>query len=86
MILPPPPLVDIDKAIKYKVKEIFHSHIRNGELEYLIYWHGYNNSEETWEPHPTLLTHHRKSRNSIDNIFVSQRYIVNRMSCFMLYR
>lgn len=49
-ILPPPPPVEIDNAVEYEVEEILDSRIRNGKLEYLIHWRGYNISERTWEP------------------------------------
>ena len=51
---PTPPSVEIDGCKEYEVESILDSRIRQGKLEYFVYWRGYPISERTWEPASNL--------------------------------
>jgi hypothetical protein len=44
---PPSPYVEIDDHEEYEVEEVLDSRQRQGILEYLIHWHGYDINERT---------------------------------------
>lgn len=45
----PPPSIKIDGEEEYEVSKIFDSRLNRQRLEYLVHWHGYEVSEQTWE-------------------------------------
>ena len=47
--------VEIDGIEEFEVDEILDSRILRGQLEYLVYWQGYDISEHIWEPAPNLI-------------------------------
>lgn len=51
----PPPPVDIEGQPVYLVKVILSSQCRNGKLEYLIKWEGYDPEEYCWIPAQDIL-------------------------------
>jgi hypothetical protein len=49
--LPPPPPPDIVDGIEeFVVEEIVDSRLFRGKLQFLVKWHGYPDSDRTWEP------------------------------------
>ena len=42
------PLIEIDREAKYKVGEIKGHHVRNGEVQYLMSFAGFDSSEDMW--------------------------------------
>jgi hypothetical protein len=49
MTPPPPPSIEIDYNVEYKVEEILDSRFQHRRLEYFIHWKDYGISERTWE-------------------------------------
>jgi hypothetical protein len=50
----PPPCIEIGNHEEYEVEELLDSRQRQGRLEYLIHWHGYDINKRTWEPSTNL--------------------------------
>ena len=64
---PPPPVLTVEDALKYEVKEILDSRVRNNKLEYLVDWVGYAPHERSWEP-ATYLDHAPRRSHVITNV------------------
>ena len=68
-------LINLDQETQeplYKVKEILDHQIKDNKSHYLIYWKGYQHSEDTWEPEkyltPAILkAYHRQNQISYPN-------------------
>ena len=52
--LPPPELVEVDSKEEYEVKEVLDSWICQRCLEYLVWWKGHSEGEDSWEPATNL--------------------------------
>ena len=44
------PCIEIDNHDEYEVEEVLDSQQRQGRLEYLVHWRGYNINKRTWGP------------------------------------
>ena len=51
---PRPVHVTEDRDNKWKVDHFVESCLKNRELEYLIHWKGYDDSDHMWEPKSNL--------------------------------
>lgn len=49
-IVEPPPPMEIEGDLEYKVEEILDSRIYRGKFQYLVKWKGYTAEHNTWEP------------------------------------
>lgn len=72
---PPPPPIEIDGEMEWEVEAILDSRRRRGQLQYLIHWRGYDESQRSWEPAsnvencPELLTDfHRRYPDKIGSV------------------
>ena len=54
--IPPPPIINPNGDIKWKVHEVLDSRIfgRGKRLQYLVSWEGYGPEENSWEPAANL--------------------------------
>ena len=43
-----------DRDVEYKVNHIINSHWKGKQLEYLVYWSGFNEEDHAWEPEGQL--------------------------------
>jgi len=50
----PPPPVEIQGKMEYKVEKILSKRKRYGKVEYLVWWKGYTAEEDTWEKESNL--------------------------------
>jgi len=50
----PPPPVEIQGEMEYKVEKILSKRKRYGKVEYLVWWKGYMAEEDTWEKEENL--------------------------------
>jgi Chromo (CHRromatin Organisation MOdifier) domain len=51
---PCPPALIVEQEKEYKIEEIHNSRRCQGCLEFLVYWKGYPDEDDTWEPEEHL--------------------------------